>query len=119
MILSNITDNLIYSDSDVIFLKPINYLWQHLKTFNEHQLAAIAPTTSHPLSVSEDNENFIPHVSGAFQINSGVSTLLHFLFYAGYLYIFVVENSYLFFSGIIKGFFQTTFFLETGKQVWI
>lgn len=73
MILATRTDSAIYSDNDVIFIKPIDELWQHLKEMNEQQVAAIAPTTGHALSAGEDNVNLIPDPSGNIQINSGVS----------------------------------------------
>ena len=78
MILRNVTDTVIYSDSDVIFLKPIDELWQYFDEFNDAQVAAISPTTAYPLGGSVDNENFIPQTSGLFQINSGVSVLITF-----------------------------------------
>ena len=72
MILKDVSSAAIYSDSDVIFIKPIDELWAQLKNFEQRHAVAISPTTDHPLSGSKDNENFISHNSGLFQINSGV-----------------------------------------------
>ena len=78
MILKDLTSAAIYSDSDVIFIKPIDELWAQLKTFQRHHTVAISPTSGHPLGKSKDNENFIFHDTGMFQINSGVSEVILF-----------------------------------------
>jgi len=72
-ILHSETSAAIYSDSDVIFIKPIDELWSEFKQFGKQQVMAISPTAGHPIGGSKDNENFISHPSGLFQINSGVS----------------------------------------------
>ena len=79
MILKDVTTAAIYSDSDVIFIKPIEQLWSQLKSFKGHQSVAISPTSGHSLGGSEDNENFIRGRDGIFQINSGVSNNSDFL----------------------------------------
>lgn len=73
MILKGKVDAAIYSDSDVVFVKPIDELWSYFHLMDKHQVAAISPTAGHPLGGSSTNENFISHPSGLFQINSGVS----------------------------------------------
>nr|XP_018671616.2 glucoside xylosyltransferase 1-like isoform X1 [Ciona intestinalis] len=75
MVLKDVTDAAIYSDSDVIFIKPIDELWAQLKEMDERQVAAISPTAGHPLGGSKLNENFISHSTGLFQINTGVMVL--------------------------------------------
>lgn len=72
MILTAKTDAAIYSDSDVVYIKPIDQLWGHLQQMTDRQVAAISPTTGHPIDVRGENVNFIPSSSGNFQINSGV-----------------------------------------------
>nr|CAB3251434.1 glucoside xylosyltransferase 1-like [Phallusia mammillata] len=72
MILKDVTDAAIYTDSDVVFLKPIDQLWQQFASFNERQVASISPTAGHPLRGSRYNENFISHSSGLFQVNTGI-----------------------------------------------
>lgn len=67
-----ITDAAIYADSDVVFVKPIDELWNKLKEFKPREVMAIAPTAGHALGGSRYNENFILHDTGLFQINSGV-----------------------------------------------
>uniref|UniRef100_H2YMG5 Nucleotide-diphospho-sugar transferase domain-containing protein n=1 Tax=Ciona savignyi TaxID=51511 RepID=H2YMG5_CIOSA len=75
MILKGLTSAAIYSDSDVIFVKPIDELWAQFKEMDERQVAAISPTAGHPIGGSKLNENFISHPSGLFQINTGVMAL--------------------------------------------
>jgi len=72
MVLHTVADAAIYCDSDVIFVKPVEQLWSHLRSFERTQVMAIAPTSGHPLGGSDDNENMIKHPSGMFQINSGI-----------------------------------------------
>ena len=81
MILEDIATAAIYSDSDVIFVKSIDGLWAQLKQFTLRQVAAISPTADHPLGGSKDNENFIFHKSGLFQINTGVRFIVFFVFF--------------------------------------
>ena len=85
MILEDVTSAAIYSDSDVIFVKPIDELWAQMKHFDKRHVVAISPTAGHPLGGSEFNENFIPHDSGLFQINSGVSVVVSRLMLIGLL----------------------------------
>lgn len=73
MIMQNITEAAIYADSDVIFVKPIDILWNFLYEMDDINVAAISPTAGHPIGGSKDNVNFISHTTGLFQINSGVS----------------------------------------------
>jgi len=72
MVLQNTADAVIYCDSDIIFIKPVEDLWSELQRFKKSQVIAISPTTGHSLGGSDDNENMISHSSGLFQINSGV-----------------------------------------------
>ena len=62
----------IYSDSDVIWTRPIDQLWDELSEFEENQVMGVSPTAGHPLGGSRLNENFIMHNTGLFQINTGV-----------------------------------------------
>ena len=62
----------IYADSDVVWTKPIDQLWDQLKDFENKEVMAVSPTAGHNLGGSSLNENFILHKSGLFQINTGV-----------------------------------------------
>ncbi|CAK8692117.1 unnamed protein product [Clavelina lepadiformis] len=75
LILKETTSAAIYADSDVVFIKPINELWAYLKEMKSHEVVAISPTAGHPLGGSKDNEYFISHPTGLFQINSGIMVM--------------------------------------------
>lgn len=72
IILKSITDAAIYSDSDVVYIKPIDELWSHLQKMDENHVVAISPTSGNLFNVQRENVNFITDSKGSFQINSGV-----------------------------------------------
>lgn len=41
-------DSIVYVDSDILFLQPIDRLWAFLSQFNSSQLAAMAPEHEEP-----------------------------------------------------------------------
>ena len=75
MILRSATDAAIYSDSDVVYIKPIDDLWVHLRNMNDKQVIGISPTSGKLIDVKDSNVNFIKNSKGSFQINSGVSII--------------------------------------------
>lgn len=80
MALQEATDALVYCDSDVVFVQPVERLWAHLRRLTPRQAIAVAPTSGHPLGGSASNEYMIRRTGGdggddvsLYQINSGVS----------------------------------------------
>ncbi|XP_034260173.1 glucoside xylosyltransferase 1 isoform X4 [Pantherophis guttatus] len=47
LILSNV-DSLLYVDTDILFLRPVDDIWSFLKKFNSTQIAAMAPEHEEP-----------------------------------------------------------------------
>lgn len=41
-------DSIVYVDSDILFLQPVDHLWAFLSQFNSSQLAAMAPEHEEP-----------------------------------------------------------------------
>lgn len=41
-------DSIVYVDSDILFLQPVDHLWRFLSDFNSSQLAAMAPEHEEP-----------------------------------------------------------------------
>uniref|UniRef100_A0A2D4NUE9 Glucoside xylosyltransferase 2 n=1 Tax=Micrurus surinamensis TaxID=129470 RepID=A0A2D4NUE9_MICSU len=70
MILKDV-DSLLYVDTDVLFLRPIDDIWGFLRTFNATQLAAMAP--EHEIPKIGWYSRFARHpYYGTTGVNSGV-----------------------------------------------
>lgn len=64
-------DSLLYVDTDVLFLRPMDDIWGFLKSFNETQLAAMAP--EHEVPKIGWYSRFARHpFYGVTGVNSGV-----------------------------------------------
>lgn len=64
-------DSLLYVDTDVLFLRPIDDIWSLLKSFNSTQLAAMAP--EHEVPKIGWYSRFARHpFYGVTGVNSGV-----------------------------------------------
>ncbi|XP_028307240.1 glucoside xylosyltransferase 1 isoform X2 [Gouania willdenowi] len=64
-------DSLVYVDSDIIFLQPVDHLWHFLFQFNSSQLAAVAPEHEEPRIAWYNRFARHPYY-GRTGINSGV-----------------------------------------------
>ncbi|CAL8242223.1 unnamed protein product [Merluccius merluccius] len=64
-------DSLVYVDSDIVFLRPLEHLWAFLSRFNATQLAAVAPEHEEP-RIAWYNRFARHPFYGATGINSGV-----------------------------------------------
>lgn len=70
MILKDV-DSLLYVDTDVLFLRPVDDIWKLLRQFNSTQLAAMAP--EHEIPKIGWYSRFAQHpFYGSSGINSGV-----------------------------------------------
>uniref|UniRef100_F6SWP9 UDP-D-xylose:beta-D-glucoside alpha-1,3-D-xylosyltransferase n=1 Tax=Xenopus tropicalis TaxID=8364 RepID=F6SWP9_XENTR len=64
-------DSLLYVDTDVLFLRPLDHIWAFLRRFNDTQLAAMAP--EHEISKIGWYSRFARHpFYGTTGVNSGV-----------------------------------------------
>lgn len=64
-------DSVVYVDTDVLFLRPMDDLWNLFKSFNGTQLAAMAPEHEEPKN--SWYRRFARHpFYGSFGLNSGV-----------------------------------------------
>lgn len=64
-------DSIVYVDSDIVFLQPVDQLWAFLSAFNSSQLAAMAPEHEEPRIAWYSR--FARHpFYGTMGINSGV-----------------------------------------------
>ncbi|OCT83443.1 hypothetical protein XELAEV_18025985mg [Xenopus laevis] len=64
-------DSLLYVDTDVLFLRPLDHVWAFLRRFNDTQLAAMAP--EHEISKIGWYSRFARHpFYGTTGVNSGV-----------------------------------------------
>lgn len=70
MILRDV-DSLLYVDTDVLFLRPVELLWDLFMQFNSSQLAAMAPEHEEPRIAWYNRFARHPYY-GATGINSGV-----------------------------------------------
>ncbi|XP_033627891.1 glucoside xylosyltransferase 2-like [Asterias rubens] len=65
------TDALLYVDTDILFIKPLQYIWSFFKKFNSTQLAALTP--EHEITNIGWYNRFARHpYHGATGLNSGV-----------------------------------------------
>lgn len=66
-------DAVIYVDSDVLFLGPVDDLWNEFKNFNSEQAVGLAPRAGWHFHLPANNQNFIMTPQGKVtQVNSGV-----------------------------------------------
>jgi len=71
------TDAVLYVDTDVIFLSPVENLWREFQLFSSEQVGGLAKRVGWNFKVPESNTNFIRIPgSGVTQVNSGVCVLM-------------------------------------------
>lgn len=84
-------DSIVYVDSDILFLQPVDRLWAFLSQFDSTQLAAMAPEHEEPRIAWYSR--FARHpFYGKTGINSGVmlmnmTRMRHMFFKVGWVYL--------------------------------
>ena len=68
------TDAVLYVDTDILFLGPVDEIWMHFYRFNPLQVGALAPRVGWKFNVPQNNPNYIVTPDKKLtQVNSGVS----------------------------------------------
>lgn len=101
MILKDV-DSLLYVDTDVLFLRPIDDIWDILRAFNSTQLAAMAP--EHEIPKIGWYSRFARHpYYGTTGVNSGVMLMnltrirnAQFKVSLGFFYVFPMNCGWIF-----------------------
>ena len=67
------SDAILYVDTDVIFMGPLEEIWNYFQKFNSIQVGAMSPRVGWDFKVPMKNPNFVLTPNGKVtQVNSGV-----------------------------------------------
>lgn len=100
-------DSIVYVDSDILFLQPIDDLWAFLSKFNPSQLAAMAPEHEEPRIAWYSR--FARHpFYGRTGVNSGVMlmnmTRMRTVFFQVQLHVFILATRWHHCTSVKKAF---------------